>query len=176
MGAWGEKLFESDEDLDIADMLALEAGVDSMLHPDNADVTRHILKDGDIIQQMFDRRQKMRPQPKYEPVILGALAMMWGCRISASHMKLLKRVNRQADSSNVKKTQMKDALRNWKNDGLPWEFDRAVGMVEAIERKITEGFEGQAGSDCEPGPSGAVKRGNEEIEAPEKAAQPKKIR
>ncbi|KAF2502930.1 hypothetical protein BU16DRAFT_23809 [Lophium mytilinum] len=134
MGAWGFNFLESDYDYDIAADLADEAGVEDLMFPDDPAVTVDKLNDG-LLKAMFDRRQKMRPQPRYEIVMLAVLAMKLGCTIEESHIKLIKRVYRRCEEGGMgdeKVARMKQALSKY-TAGQPHNFGDK-GLLETMNR------------------------------------------
>ncbi|KAF2817492.1 uncharacterized protein BDZ99DRAFT_17192 [Mytilinidion resinicola] len=132
MGAWGYNFLESDHDYDIASELADEAGVEDFMFPDDPAVTVDKLNDG-LLKAMFDKRQKMRPQPRYEIVMLAVLAMKLGCAIEESHIKLIKRVYRRCEMSDEKMDRMKQALSKYTN-GQPHNFGDKGLLETAMTR------------------------------------------
>jgi hypothetical protein len=159
MGAWGLNFLESDYDYDLAGALAEEAGVKCLMFPENLSVTRDVLNNS-VLKHMFDKRQKMRPQPKYEIVMLAVLAMKLGCTIDESHIKLVKRVYRRAEMEEEKLASMKQALSKYTN-GTPHDFGDK-GLLETMHSSLLADNKGEDRNDEGESSTGEKKRSDRE--------------
>ena len=129
MGAWGFLLFQSDAHLDAAGDLTAEAGVGSLYFPDDPDEVKRELE-GAVLDGLFDRFKKQRPQPKEDIAILGALAMQLGASIRPEDLALIGRCAKRAQDFLMEGAdQLKIAVKAYKNDGTAYEFD-SPGLME----------------------------------------------
>ncbi|KAL9107203.1 MAG: hypothetical protein Q9187_008461 [Circinaria calcarea] len=132
MGAWGFLLFQSDQHLDVAAELADEAGIESLDCPEDVEQVKGELE-GTVLNGLFDRFKKQRPQPAEYIAILGALAMQVGARIRPEDLALIGRcAKRSRDFLMEGADQLKVALKAYKNDGTPYEFESPDLLETAI--------------------------------------------
>ena len=129
MGIWGFLLFQSDLHLDVADELAGEAGIEPLYFPEDVEQVKGELE-GTVLNSLFDRFKKQRPQPTEYITILGALAMQVGAHIRPEDLALIGRcAKRSRDFLMEGADQLKVALKAYKNDGTPYEFE-SPGLLE----------------------------------------------
>lgn len=89
--------------------------------------------DSGLLDTLFDRYLNETYRQDYAIVILGALAMRLGARLNDAQLKVLWRLTFRVEMYKKGKDQMYEAIRNYKNDGTPWQFD-SPSWVEVLER------------------------------------------
>lgn len=139
MGFWGDRLFESDRDLDIASDIGGDAGMEIPLYWDDPDspeskAAREKLND-DLFKRLFDK-YKSAPDVSSEfslwsnklyLVILVALAMPLGVTITKTQIEYARAVYKTSGMHEGAIDQFRTALKDYKNE--PYVFD-SRGLVE----------------------------------------------
>ena len=139
MGFWGDRLFESDRDLDIAGDIEGDAGIEIPKYWDDPDspeskAARERLNDG-VFKRLFN---KYKSQPtvnsqveiwntKLYLVILIALAMPLGVSITKNQIEYARAVYKTSGMHAGAIDQFRTALKDYKNE--PYSFD-SRGLVE----------------------------------------------
>lgn len=134
MGAWGFGLFQSDADLDLIceiDSLAQAylPPKSSLEYPENRDVVRDALDQGSLAQILAQF-----PSSPTATVYTIVLAMQLGAKISDEQRKMLGKQVEQGSFYDVAKQQVARAVKDYPNDGTPWEFN-SLGLMDTMSLK-----------------------------------------
>ncbi|ORY87500.1 hypothetical protein BCR35DRAFT_330490 [Leucosporidium creatinivorum] len=134
MGCWGFGLFQSDSDLDLIGEIdgiaqAHLPSDSSLQYPENRDAVRDAL-DGGALSQILPHFSNSPPATVYTIV----MAMQLGCKISDEQRKTLGKQVKKGMFYDVAQQQVERAVKEYPNDGTPWEFN-SVGLLDTMSLK-----------------------------------------
>ena len=163
MGYWGEGIFQNDTELDIVDRIGLEAcqitsDADLDIYRDNEELMNMLMTGhldftsprnreelvAKLNNGLFEQlAQRFLARREFETVIiLGAHAMRLGATVGDGVKRYIRRNLKESCMLPPAKAQVMKALKEYKNNGLAWDFE-SPGLCETAGMAMA----GEAGHD-----------------------------